>query len=189
MCLAFSLILRTFLDQNSLERSGVWGCFALVVFQSLSTVSSFSLDLENPTWQTPPIVMVIGYSRVLAGLNRFPVTQCVTHTLLVTQGTRASAQVTSSICGAHRRGVLNFPPKVVGLVLLAGTRGHTIGTFRSEYEYDYEYEFSVLSTRPNDWRLLKSGQQIRLGFFRGAAVNRILNNGVWTVQLTLVLLL
>lgn len=31
----------------------------------------------------------------------------------------------------------------------------------------------------NDWRLLKSGQQIRVGVFRGAAVNRIVNNGVY----------
>lgn len=30
----------------------------------------------------------------------------------------------------------------------------------------------------NDWRLLKSRQQIRVGVFRGAAVNRIVNNAV-----------
>lgn len=105
----------------------VWGVrLALVVFHCLSTVSSFSSDLENLTWQTPPIVMVIGYSRVLTELNRFPVTHCVTHNSLVRQCTRRSAQVTSSICGVHRAAVLHFPPKMVGLVLLAGTRGLTM---------------------------------------------------------------
>lgn len=59
--------------------------------------------------------------------NRFPVTSCVTQATLATGVIHVSAQVTSNTCGAHLGGVLlSFPPKLVGLAPLAGTRGRTM---------------------------------------------------------------
>lgn len=71
--------------------------------------------------------MATGYSLVLMVSNRFPVTSCVTQATLVTKVIHASARVTSDTCGAHLGGVLvTFPPKVVGLAPLVGTRGRTM---------------------------------------------------------------
>ena len=65
---------------------------------------------------------------------------CVTQATLPTNFSHVNAQVTSDICGVPLGGLLIFPPNGAELVLLVGTR--------------------YLS---NDWRLLKSRNQIKPG--------------------------
>ena len=70
--------------------------------------------------------MATGYFPAPMVLNLSHVTNCVTQATLVTQLSHVNAQVTSDICGVPRGGLLIFPPKVAGLVLLVGTRGLTM---------------------------------------------------------------
>lgn len=92
-----------------------------------SLISSLFYISNSVKWRMPPIAMATGYSLVLMVSNRFPVTRCVTQGTLVTEVIHVSAQVTSNTCGAHLGGVLvTFPPRVVGLAPLVGTRGRTM---------------------------------------------------------------
>ena len=77
-------------------------------------------------WRTPPIAMATGYFPARMVLNLLHIISCVTQATLFIQLPHVNAQVTSDICGKPRGGLLIFPPKVAGLVLLAGTPGLTM---------------------------------------------------------------
>lgn len=100
--------------------------------------------------------MATGYFPAPMVLNLLPVTNCVTQATLVIQLSHVNAQVTSDICGVPRGGLLIFPPKLAGF----GAIGWNTWSY-------------------NDWRLLKSGNQIRSGPFRTAVAHRIVNKGVY----------